>query len=298
MSRVRRRRVFVCAGAFAMACAAAASTPLELDVRGLKLGMTPPQAHAAIRAEGLPATQRPTTVALDQHDFYIDEVRINKRDDLAFVSSMVSRPRLTDGTRRIREIVVAAFTPPPSATQAWGIGYERTYQAQDMPQLPAVLQRLTAKYGRPSWTQGFEQLANRTGRGAVQPGGGAMLWYWDRAGRQLGPAIREACRAALHNSYIVLGRGGFDPRAGNSTTSRSTLFTGATEAGLRAGCAKVVRAKLQWTAEGLVSSISVEAMDVELARRTSDQLVIRLGEIEAQASRQRVEAARGNRPDF
>lgn len=125
-----------------------------------------------------------------------------------------------------------------------------------------------------------------------------MLWYWDKSDRQLGPSIQESCRAALHNSYITLGRGGSDIRGGNSAVSRSTLFTGATEAGIRAGCAKVIRVKMQWTAEGLVRSISIEAMDVELARRSSDRMMLRLTDIARQGEGARVDAARSNKPDF
>lgn len=275
----------------ALPVSTAASSPSDFDVRGLKLGMTPSEVHAAIRAEGLPAVQRPITTPIDQHDFFIDEVRINKRPELEFVSSIVSRPRLNDGTMRVRELVVAAFTPPPSETQAWGIGYERDYLPKDMPQVQSVLERLLGKYGKPSWTQGFDQGAN-------QQGGGSMLWYWDKAGRQLGPSIRESCRLALHNSYITLGRGGSDLRGRNSALSRSTLFTGATEAGIRAGCAKVIRVKLQWTGEGLVRSIAIEAMDVELARRSSDKMMLRLTEIARREEGARVDAARSNKPDF
>lgn len=268
------------------------------DVRGMKLGMTPAEVHASIRAEGLPATQRPNTIPLDQHDFYMDEIRINRRDELSFVSSIVSRPRLTDGSRRIRETVVATFTPAPSTTQAWGIGYRRDYLPQDMPQIRSVLDRLASKYGQSSWTQGFDRATFRQGVNSTSHHGGIMLWYWDKSGRQLGPAIHETCRMALHNSYITLGRGGSDPRGRNAAMSRGTLFTGATEAGLRAGCSKVIRVMLQWTPEGLVRSISVEAMDVDLARTTSDRMMLRLTEIERQASQGRVNAATRNKPDF
>ncbi|MDZ4138615.1 MAG: hypothetical protein U1D66_07020 [Erythrobacter sp.] len=198
--------------------------------------MTPAEIHAAIRAEGLPAVERPITTPLEQHDFFIDEVRINRRDDLTFVSSMVSRPRLTDGSRRIREIVVAAFTPPPSATQAWGVGYQREY----LPQIQSILERLAGKYGQASWSQGFDRATYRQGLNSTSTHGGVMLWYWDSSGRQLSPEIHETCRAALHNSYITLGRSGSDPRGGNAARSRGTLFTGATETGLRAGCSNVV----------------------------------------------------------
>lgn len=281
----------------ALSMSVSASSYPDFDVRGLKLAMTPAQAQAAIRVEGLPATQPANNLPVGT-EFFIDEVRINKRDDLQFISSMISQPRLKDGSKRIRESVVAVFTPPPGATQAWGIGYRREYLPQDMPQIQGVLERLVGKYGQPSWSDGFQRATYKQGVNPTSHHGGIMLWYWDTSGRQLGPNVRESCRAALHNSYILLGGTGDNIRMGNTAVSRSTLFTGATETGLRAGCSRVVRAMLQWTPEGLVRSISVEAMDVALARSASDRLVGRLAQIESEATQGRVNAAARNKPDF
>jgi hypothetical protein len=168
-----------------------------------------------------------------------------------------------------------------------------------MPQIKAVLERLVGKYGQASWSQGFDRPTYAFGIGPTSHHGGIMLWYWDRSGRQLGPTTHETCRLALHNSYILVGTGAAsNMRVSNTAMTRSTLFTRATEAGIRVGCSKVVRAMLQWTPEGLVRSISVEAMDVELARRASDRMMLRLTEIEKLASQKRVQEAQGNKPNF
>lgn len=270
----------------------------DIDVRGLKLGMTPAEIQRAIAAEGLPAAQPANNSPYDT-EYFADRVIINKRSDLEFVSSIVSQPRLKDGTNRIKETVTSVFAPPPSATQAYGIGYRREYLPQDMPQAQGVLERLVGKYGKPSWSNGLDRPTFLYGVGPTSHHGGIMLWYWDSNGRQLGPTIRESCRSALHNSYIVVGTGTSSRLTiGNHAVMRSTLFTGATEEGLRAGCAKVVRAMLQWTPDGLIRSISIEAMDVALARSTSDRLAARVALIASEASQDRVNAAARNKPDF
>ncbi len=274
---------------------AAASTAATFDVRGLKLGMTPAEVQAALRAEGLPATESASTTR-QKAGFFVDRVRINKRPDLEFLSSMLSLQ--ADRGPGSSETVTAVFAPPPSATQAYAVGYRREYAEGEMPQVQGVLERLSQKYGRPSWTNGgLDRPTFRFGVGPQNNHGVAMLWYWDASGRQLGPAIREDCRIALHNSYPIdtVGAG---PSVGNHAMMRSTLFTGGIAGGRKAGCSRVVRTRMQWTPEGLVRSITIDAIDVDLAGSSSDRMAARVAQIAGEASRERVNEAARNRPDF
>lgn len=130
------------------------------DIVGLKLGMTPAEAQAALKSHdaGL-------AIATGQSHFtYTDGTKQFNTDP--FLSTMEARRR---GSRQATPEFVLHFTPPPNGGTLWAID-RREVISENQPTLAQYTEALKQKYGAPT---------------AVSRNGGSLAWDL--------PAGRTAC---------------------------------------------------------------------------------------------------------
>ncbi|WP_106639243.1 hypothetical protein [Allosphingosinicella vermicomposti] len=273
-----------------------AGPPVTVDINGLRLGMTPAEATAAIGAAGLPNVHR------GGKDFYIDKVRLNNRDDLIFTSAMRSEvfgdpSPFTGGERLGRRIMAVSFLPDTNRERAWGIYHYRTFRPGEGPLVANTIEGLVDKYGEPNLHKGLAKANFIRGVPASEgTSGGTMLWYWNDAGKPMDTRVGENCRAALSNSMI--GSGGPDIGLYNGVTLDSSMTKRDWEAGRRAGCGRVIEAQLGWNRDGVLTRMSVSAVDLGPAWDAAVNLSRKIQGHEAEAQRERVRKANENKPEL
>ena len=307
VGRMALRNAFSALAAAGMMSAAAQAGPVQataareapapartIDVRGVALGMTPAQAQQAIAAAGLPAVDRG---GYDQaaQGFGIDRVRPNSQNDLVFVSSMVSRARRTAAKPENDEAVAVVFTPEAGKERVWGTGVSHKYAPADMPSVANTMRALADKYGNTSWMSDMSHAAFLPGVRQDQRTFGAMLlWYWDADGRQGGPAPHETCRYGLHQAYILNQIDFTSMRTVNAVFEKPFWFDEA----LRSGCARVVRAMMNWNTDGAVTDFTVEAVDLKAGVEATRRLEAVVAAREADAAHKRADQASRNQAAF
>jgi hypothetical protein len=255
--------------------------PRVIDIRGVRIGMSVDQARAAYRASGLPAIEQdPASSRPGAWTFVFDQRYPDQREDLEFVSSIVSR-RLGSGNARPAEILVSVFTPLRGREHVWAIGDTRRYTPEEMPSVANTLAALREKYG--AWN--FD-----TGVDPSRDSGAMLLWYWNDAGQPGSPALQETCRSALHNTYFL-----------NQVNDGGTLNVAARQpdrlrAGIDAGCSKVIRVFITWNSDAAVTELTIETVDLKAGFEAGTELTEAIAGREAAEASVRREAASRNRP--
>lgn len=274
----------------------AGKPPQVVDVNGIRLGMSPPEATAAVSASGMPDVHR------GEKDFFIDKVRLNGRNDMVFVSAfrseIVGDPAEHTGGERVgRRILAASFLPDPAHERVWGISHHRTYRPAEAPSVANTIEALVDKYGEPHVHKGLSKASFIPGIPAAQrTSGGTMLWYWNDAGAPMDKRESETCRGALDNSFV--GMGGRDLGLYNGVTLENSLTKRDWQAGRRAGCGRVIEASLNWNQDGVLTRLRVNAVDLKVAYDAAVTLSNKLAEQEDAATKARLRDAGKRRPEL
>ena len=270
--------------------------PQVIDVNGIRLGMPPAEATAAVGAAGMPNVHR------GGRDFFIDKVRLNGRNDMVFVSAFRSEimgdPAPHTGGERVgRRILAVSFLPDPGRERVWGIHHYRTYRLAEAPSVANTIEALIDKYGEPHLHKGLA-TANfiRGVPSAQRTSGGSMLWYWNDAGAPMDRRESETCREALDNSFV--GSGGPDIGLYNGVTLENSLTKSRWQAGRRAGCGRVIEASLSWNRDGVLTRMRVTAFDLKMAYDAAVLLSNKIAEQESEAAKARLRDAEKRRPEL
>lgn len=260
------------ADAAVLSVSAAQSSLTDIEISGVRLGMTPEAAIAGLAASGMPNNPdiAPAT-------FVVGRVEPNGLSDLTFVSGLASRaPSATPGV--VRQVAVS-FTPLASRERVWGVSLQQHYNVAQAPSLRTTVQALAERFGRPSYVQGS-----------------MLLWYWNAAGTQMGPDQHETCRIALHNAYIWnMALGGFLNAPANAAMRPPMRDW---EPARRAGCSKIVRAQVRHNQDQVVTQLGVDAIDLDAAYVSGLELGRTVAAREQQASDGRRRDADARRPTF
>ena len=272
----------------------AGKPPQVIDINGVRIGMSPAEATAAIGATGMPNIHR------GGRDFFIDKVRFNNRDDMVFVSALRSEimgdpPSYTGGNRIGRRILSVSFLPDPGRERVWGIGHSRTYRLAEAPSVANTLEALVDNSGDPQVHKGLSTANFIRGVPAGQrTSSGTMIWYWTDAGAPMDRKLSETCFGALDNSFV--GLGGPDVGLYNGVTLESSLTKRHWQAGRRAGCGRVIHAALFWNQDGVLTELRVGAIDLKLAYDAAVTLSNKIAAQEDEAAKARLREADRRRP--
>lgn len=271
--------------------------PQVIDVVGVRLGMSPAEATVATGRAGMPNSEKAG------QGFVGEKVRVNGQGDLVFYSAFKSTLRgapgavVTTGYPANTRSLAVVFLPDPGNERAWGISHLRTYGAGTGPSTANTIEGLVRKYGEPVMHSGLATANFIKGvPSSQQTRGGVMYWHWTRDGRRMNRPSTEACRQALHDSYIGMGDGNVGIY--NAAVIDKQVTLPAWRRGLQAGCGRIIQASINWDADGTVDQLSVSAIDLPMAYAEAMKLQGIVTGRDQEALRQRKKQAEGRSPDL
>lgn len=284
------------ASAVAPAQTAPSAPPELIDILGLQIGMGPVPALTAVAEAGL-------SIREGDRDFSQEKQQITPLGEYVFYSAFKSEgrgtpgPVVTSGMQPNVKMLAGTFTPEPGQEKLWGIHYVRTYGSSSGPSTANTIESLVEKYGEPMFHDGLTTASFiKSVPNSRKTRGGTMLWYWTPGGQRMDRATSDACHKALDNSFV--GLGGYGAGLYNAAVIDRKVTLPDWQVGMRAGCGRIIRAKLGWDADGVLDQLTLSAIDLPMAYETAMTLQQRIANSEAENARQRQNAADQRRPEF
>lgn len=245
----------------------------NIEVLGLRTGMTEAELRKALGAAGFAAKDTPIGSQQGSSRTGSSRLVLNQFDETEFLSSIVSRK---SGKDLLDDTVLVAFLPYGNETRAWAISRIARYLPGKGPSQGSILLALAEKYG-PS----ADVKANST-----------VHWWWDAAGNPLPPKARPECERAIHDTQMVYDN------TGQSTTNLAALRAPPFPGIARAECAYGLRAQVSLDASGNAGFLAVLAVALKDANDGAMITSKLVGQLTANAQQKARAAADARKPDL